>query len=705
MSVGIWRRAVVSGGLAALLLVAPADAQEAGPPTVEVDVSVGVDGYADPDASLPVTVVFTAPELLVGRISVGSGGLTMDVDIEVPAESPKRYEVSAAPPGRTRSVSVAVWKTKPDGSEERIVTRTARVEVPREEVLVGLFGVEGVETNLRSAVTRPIAREVVPLRMTAEMFEWESSVLSYVLVGSGSLGELTADQLSSVDRWVRAGGRMYGPRDTVSTIADPAGGRAWPGTSAVVTRLGDGEVGALEPSEVTVDEWSALLRATPPLGLIRNEGFNQQPFGLVTAASAGREATVPALPWLLAGIALFVVLVGPVNFFVLRRFGRPELAWITVPVLSAVFVAGFWVVGRSQLQDFTVSSASVVIDADARVDGFGGFVLQVESGGPHDVVVADGWQVRPATLSGAETGKPLTAADGRAGLSFDLDDLGVGTGLADWQPDEPTDVEVVLAGGGNETRATVTNSSPHDFWSWGLIVNGVGYLGAEALPASAAEQALDVRITSSRPVYEPVIAEAVNRRGFQFDEFDSLQYGVVNALAAYAEERLPALRRSGVFFFGLVEQSVLPLEVDGRNVTASGPGLVVKKIELLDGGALALGLVQPELLEVTGAATVEAFYEEIYAYGADEVFFAYAIPPDAPPFGEISPGTQSLAIAEAFRWETGEFEPIEWGASFDTRPYVSPGGDLVVRAAPRQEDQFFDTEIRLARYALKWSVS
>ncbi len=66
--------------------------------------------------------------------------------------------------------------------------------------------------------------------------------------------------------------------------------------------------------------------------------------GLVVAASSGQEAAVPALPWLLGGILLFIVLVGPVNMLVLRAVGRPEWSWVTIPVLSVLFLGGFWVV-------------------------------------------------------------------------------------------------------------------------------------------------------------------------------------------------------------------------------------------------------------------------------------------------------------------------------------------------------------------------
>ena len=71
------------------------------------------------------------------------------------------------------------------------------------------------------------------------------------------------------------------------------------------------------------------------------------------------------------------------NFLLLRRMGKPEWAWLTVPALSVVFVGGFWIIGRTSLQDFTVTSATVVVD-DGTVTK-----LAVEDAGQFEVSKAE----------------------------------------------------------------------------------------------------------------------------------------------------------------------------------------------------------------------------------------------------------------------------------------------------------------------------
>ncbi|MFQ5555490.1 MAG: hypothetical protein ACE5GC_09005 [Acidimicrobiia bacterium] len=701
MSVGIWNRVAAVPIVVLALGIAPAAAaQDAALESVSIDVALGIGGFVDPASPVAVTVTVSSVELFVGRIEVTSGGATGSTAIEVPAGGEKEFTLEGSAPGSRRNISVVLVEVAPDGTEERVATETQRVRVPREELLVGMLGIDGIDTALRSAESLPLARTVTPVAVTPDQIALSPDVLPYLVVGSDTLRRLDADALDVVDRWVRRGGRLIGPAAEVQAVSDPASGEVWPGTDAVVVRHGSGEVTALDPNAATVEDWGLLVRGTPPPGLVRNEALASQSFGLVSAASAGREAGVPALPWLLGGIVLFVALVGPVNFVILRRLGRPEAAWLTVPALSVVFVAGFWVLGRSQLSPFTVSQASVVIDVSGRIDGSGGFVLQVETGGEHAIALPEGWKSQPAAGFGGAVGRQAVTDDGRPAVFFDLDDLGVGTTQATWTQDDAMELDVTLTADGKSRDATVINSTPWEFWGWGVVVNGAGHTAAEPLMPGA-EGTLTIRLSRARDIYEPVIAEAVNRRSFDIDGFQRGRFTLVSALAGYAEVQLSDLRGSGVYFFGFTDTPAPRISVDGKRTDAPGTTLVVKELDLAGADVVSLGAVRPELLEVTGASSVEGFYDEIYAYGANEVYFRYLVPEGAPGSGSINPGFTRLDTVDAYRWDTQEFETIEWGEPLDLAAYSSPGGDLVVRAS--SGDEFFDEALRLSRYELTWA--
>ncbi|NOG49686.1 MAG: hypothetical protein HND48_09765 [Chloroflexi bacterium] len=64
---------------------------------------------------------------------------------------------------------------------------------------------------------------------------------------------------------------------------------------------------------------------------------------------------------MLAFLLAYVVLIGPVNYFILSRIGRREFAWLTVPGLIAVFTIAAWVTGFNlRGTDVTLSRLSVI---------------------------------------------------------------------------------------------------------------------------------------------------------------------------------------------------------------------------------------------------------------------------------------------------------------------------------------------------------
>ncbi len=109
------------------------------------------------------------------------------------------------------------------------------------------------------------------------------------------------------------------------------------------------------------------------LGVIRRDPRrdSRDDYPALVAARALPSAALPAF-WVVAGfLVLYVVCLGPLNFMVLRRLRRPELAWISIPVL----VAGFTVLGlatgfRLRGNEPQIHRLSVVL-GDARLDDAG----------------------------------------------------------------------------------------------------------------------------------------------------------------------------------------------------------------------------------------------------------------------------------------------------------------------------------------------
>lgn len=70
---------------------------------------------------------------------------------------------------------------------------------------------------------------------------------------------------------------------------------------------------------------------------------------------AAAQARLPAPPLVAAVLILYLLLVGPLNYLLLRRrLRRPALLWVTAPLVALAFTAGFYTVGtnlQGNLQD------------------------------------------------------------------------------------------------------------------------------------------------------------------------------------------------------------------------------------------------------------------------------------------------------------------------------------------------------------------
>ena len=395
------------------------------PATWRMNVIAGVDGWVAPNEPLPLRVNLSSDLLLVGRIDVSIGGATTSQAVEIPAGGVKDYFIQAGTPGQRRQLRVQLVSEA--GAEESILeTAQISLRVPADEVVVAVVDAAPYESAIRGATPKPVEQEIALVRLAGTDVANLNSAVSYLVLPTAAMADLTADGVETVRRWVDEGGRLVASGTNVSRLIDPAGGEAFPNADAVAVTLGSGEVTAVNDFDsLDSEDWSELIRSVPQPGIIRIQedgGFGS----LISAALNSRSASVPALPWLLLGILLFVVLVGPVNFIVLRGFGKPEWAWITVPLLSAVFVAGFWMVGRSQLQPFTVTHTSVVVQSEFGSEGRTALVLQVESGGDHELRFEDGWNSEGQSSPGVESGVTSTDSAGRTLVTYDLEDLGVG---------------------------------------------------------------------------------------------------------------------------------------------------------------------------------------------------------------------------------------------------------------------------------------
>lgn len=97
--------------------------------------------------------------------------------------------------------------------------------------------------------------------------------------------------------------------------------------------------------------------------------YNGQPSGFqrLLDALAGRLATASPDPWLVGlFVVIYILLLSPVSYFVLKRIDRKELAWLTVPVLIALFTITSYLIGRGLKGGMLSAHRAVIVETTAN---------------------------------------------------------------------------------------------------------------------------------------------------------------------------------------------------------------------------------------------------------------------------------------------------------------------------------------------------
>lgn len=163
-----------------------------------------------------------------------------------------------------------------------------------------------------------------------------------------------------------------------------------------------------DPSVGTLRQWPSLGRhlvrvlisernaVGPQVGRGLAQGLLRGPFSGWDAPESGLELQAPPASLIWISFAVFLVVIGPVQFLVLRRMDKGELAWVVTPVLSVAFAMGLVTVGQRGLARFQQRETRAVLATNASGSLTAGAASQTfflpESGGydlripPTDVI-------------------------------------------------------------------------------------------------------------------------------------------------------------------------------------------------------------------------------------------------------------------------------------------------------------------------------
>jgi hypothetical protein len=445
-----------------------------GPSAADLGISAEVGfGREASNATWNLVQITASPSVpLSGRLEVRSSG-SFGVTTE---ERP--FEVAA---GATRVVHLLLPPTEEltvafiDDDAGRVPVRSGFADGDLVALVGGFGDAPALPSPLNTAGTdRPIRGVSVDPAILA-LGPRSLDALDALLITSADLAALPGDQRGDLEVAVSNGLELLvhvRPEDGPLVFAwDPTtDAEAWPilpdqlglrGAEPIATsmRAGNGRVTATSaaPGDGDVGDarelWSALVQlraqAGQPLGALDQGGD-------LSTMLFGGGSNLPS-PWPFALFALaFVVVVGPANGFVLRRLGRRELAWVTVPVITLVFTAGALGAATARAPaDTPVVRAAWWMDGIgqeltvASVQSPGRGITEVRLPGARDGVAGGRWSEIPSTLD--RNSEETT-------LRVRLETLQLASIVAWGVPGgvPPLDVEATMEGGRLEVDVTNT---------------------------------------------------------------------------------------------------------------------------------------------------------------------------------------------------------------------------------------------------------
>lgn len=518
-------RCVVLLLISLLLIPALAAAQE--PPAVTLSAEAGFDGYYRVGQWLPVQVQLQNDGAAIdGRVEVAlpesdGGSVTYQYPVELPTQSRKEITLYLAPRRYTARLPIRLL----DDRDQIIAQHDLPLKaIDPEDRLYGVLADQPSAFTTLAEIDPPDG-QAITAQLTARHLPDRSAALDTLdtlIVSNIDTGALTTAQRSALAAWVANGGRLIisggtgwqkttaglsdllpVQPDDISTLPEAPALKAYanspidPGQLSVAT-------GAVTSDALTVaaaDGLPLITRRPYGFGEVYFLGFDpaalapweglpglyrqllaanvEQPtwsHGVLDWNSAANAAAMipnlnlPPASLMCGFVLLYMLVIGPINYLIVRRLKRRELAWITTPLLAVVFLLSTFLVGASLRGSEPVINRLALVEvwpAAARAHVTGVVGLYAPQRTAYAVQTEGNLLLRPPLETRPYVRSDTTAWTVRADANVqrvqaDLDVSEVKTLSAEGDiaaPDIDVDTQIVVDSRGARVLGRVTNHS------------------------------------------------------------------------------------------------------------------------------------------------------------------------------------------------------------------------------------------------------
>ena len=606
---------------------------------VTLSAAAGFDGYCKDKRWLPVRVEVenTGPDLDASvQVSYqnSSGGITSTTtEAQLPTSSRKAFFVYIFADGSLRDFTVSLF----DGKKVLQKVKLSANCLADTLLLVGVIsdtpaafdGLSDINPLGGTSRVAQLRIDDLPERYQA----WRT--LDALVVSNADTGVLTAAQKQAMELWLSSGGKLFvaggaqwqrttaglnellpveirstrnvtdltnlsayvedeSPLSSQTTLAVGTmreGARALveeEGVSILSQKnVGFGEVYylAADPSANPLVGWAGMktlyeqsLATRPPLPPWAISTFDSSGYSnpAEQALGAMKELSMPSILYICGLLGLYVVVMGPLNFLVLRRTKRRELAWMTIPALVIIFSCVFYATGFS-FRGFTpIMNRLMVAQAwdgvpQANVKALVGVYSPVRAG--YDVTAAEGFMPRAFSGSFGDLQADNQWAVLQQDDSMTLPDTRVEIAgmkaliLEGSLPALPIShtLTIDLGKTPSSVTGTVTNASEFTLKDAMLITPG-GWKELGDLKPGASTDVNLFLTSSSSSFYSSNAGNILNINpiAIQPDVEAARQYSFLQAVLSSSDYSYMNAGNWGVYLIGWMDRSDLPVGIDGR---------------------------------------------------------------------------------------------------------------------------------------------
>ena len=449
---------------------------------IRIVAEAGFGGAVADGRAYPVVVTVSTDRLVQATLQVellGPGKTTLlERQVEVAGGNSATFRLlvpgaieGAVEKGFPGDRSEITARLVEDEGSDALATTSVPVDSDPAQELVGVLpealAATGPEDSLPGAV--PLLVDVGVARLepvdpeVLQLGELALEPLDQLVASPGELAALPDEHRAAVIRWVESGGHLLLPGDAAAiAVAEDVLPEGWLPAADDGVRAGLGQVRSVPAA------WQDRLLPTPTRSGTEEAIISDSVIWAndTVSGSLSGDAGVRLPPAGRLGVmlAVYVLVIGPLAYVVLRRVGRRQLAWAAVPVLALTSTG--MVVGTGGTLRRTSASAHVTV----YETGAGGATATTWSllsnprrQGAVGVVLPEGWTATDGFAEWESMGSPVRVRQTAEGTEATTEPPAGGFGLIQSQGPAAADMADALvvnaeSAADDTIRGTVRNN-------------------------------------------------------------------------------------------------------------------------------------------------------------------------------------------------------------------------------------------------------